>query len=615
MIKDIEKLRSKVSREYSQGLRYVQTERYRKRNIDKDILKDVPEWFIRSNLAYKHMQLEEATFLTDDLDIRLVSDKGILEDSITKMGEKVAKYLYRKLNIKQIKRDIINGNNYYGLYATFIDKFDEKTNRPVLKGIDPLSLIIDPRNYQDSEMRFIGFEKTVTIDYIKNNKYYDKKARESVVAGISEEQRRTEQATATANKMQYVEDDEMTTIIYFFTTFEGKKYMTIWDKDFVNLLRQEELEALDDEEVANPDKIKYPIRLHRRKPKFKSAFGYALVDEVLPFQDAYDEVVNLELAGVRIEELGSDKIVNQKLGIDINAFNKESAGWVTYEGNFSELGSEPAIVQIPLNQSGWRVGTIKQEIRQDAMDTSGSQAPNFWQSPSGSQTKAEIQILDKNGNKIHRYISSNYQESYQGMWEDIFRSYELNMGEKSTLNIALFDKGLPFSRSLRKREFLSGGNINIYIASAEEVKAENKESFATWVALSGTIMKNMKPWYWLNTWMRQGIEYSGIVDADPFSYIPPSVDEREAMRNLELVNNNEEITDPLPNQDLETLRAIYSQALDTPAKQSIIKRLDDLIISSISQAPTEMWQSDAGSTAQAMNSVIQQQNNNPQLWA
>lgn len=614
---DIEKLRAKVSREYLQGLQYVQTERDRKRNIDKDILKDVPEWFIRSNLAYKHMQLEESTFLTDDLDIRLVSDKGILEDYITKMGEKVAKYLYRKLNIKQLKRDIINGNNYYGLYATFIDKFDDKTNRPVLKGIDPLSLIIDPRNYQDSEMRFIGFEKTVTIDYIKKNKYYNKTARDNVVAGISEEQRRTEQATATANKMQYVEDDEMTTIVYFFTCFEGKKYMTIWDKDFVNLLRQEELEALDDEEVANPDKIKYPIRLYRRKPKFKSAFWYALVDEILPFQDAYDEVVNLELAGVRIEELGSDKIVNQKLGIDINAFNKESAGWVTYEGNFSELGNEPAIVQIPLNQSGWRVWTIKQEIRQDAMDTSGSQAPNFWQSPSGSQTKAEIQILDKNWNKIHRYISSNYQESYQGMWEDIFRSYELNMSEKSTLNIALFDKWLQFSRSLKKREFLSGGNINIYVVSAEEVKAENKESFATWVALSGTIMPNMKPWYWLNSWMRQGIEYSGIVDADPFQFIPPSVDEREAMNNLTLINNPNfkwDITDPLPSQDLETLRAIYSQALDTPTKHKIIKRIDDLILASISQTPVEMWQANAGSTAQAMNSVIQKANNNPQIW-
>ena len=91
--------------------------------------------------------------------------------------------------------------------------------------------------------------------------------------------------------------------------------------------------------------------------------------------------------------------------------------------------------------------------------------------------------------------------------------------------------------------------------------------------------------------MRQGIEYSGIVDADPFSYIPPSVDEREAMRNLGMINdprNKDDISDPLPNQDLETLRAIYSQALDTPAKQSIIKRLDDLIIASISQAPMEM---------------------------
>jgi len=49
------------------------------------------------------------------------------------MAEKVAKFDYRKMGVKQIKRDIINGNNYYGIYATFIDKFDEKTNRPVLK--------------------------------------------------------------------------------------------------------------------------------------------------------------------------------------------------------------------------------------------------------------------------------------------------------------------------------------------------------------------------------------------------------------------------------------------------------------------------------------------------
>ena len=87
--------------------------------------------------------------------------------------------------------------------------------------------------------------------------------------------------------------------------------------------------------------------------------------------------------------------------------------------------------------------------------------------------------------------------------------------------------------------------------------------------------------------MRQGIEYSGIVDADPFTFIPPTVDEREAMNNLQLLNKNEKLADPLPNQDLETLRSIYSQALDTPAKFAIIKRLDELIIATISQAPIE----------------------------
>lgn len=226
-------------------------------------------------------------------------------------------------------------------------------------------------------MRFIGFEKTVTLDYIKKNKYFDSKSRNAVIAGISEEQRKTEQATATANNVQWQEDDEMTTLVYFFTCYEGKKYMTIWDHTFAKLLRQEELEALDEDEVANPEKIKYPIQLHRRKPKYKSFFGFALVDEVIDYQNAYDELVNLELLGVRVEELGSDKIVNQKLGIDINAFTKGKAGGITYEGNFSELNGEQPIVEIPLNKSGGRVGAMKQEIRQGAYNVSGSQPTAF----------------------------------------------------------------------------------------------------------------------------------------------------------------------------------------------------------------------------------------------
>jgi hypothetical protein len=69
-------------------------------------------------------------------------------------------------------------------------------------------------------MRFIGFEKQVTLDYIKKNKYFESKARNAVIAGISEEARKTEQATATANNVTWQEDEEMTTLLYFFTCFE-----------------------------------------------------------------------------------------------------------------------------------------------------------------------------------------------------------------------------------------------------------------------------------------------------------------------------------------------------------------------------------------------------------
>jgi hypothetical protein len=62
------------------------------------------------------------------------------------------------------------------------------------------------------------------------------------------------------------------------------------------------------------------------------------------------------------------------------------------------------------------------------------------------------------------------------------------------------------------------------------------------------------------------------------------------MNNLQLLNNNEFLADPLPNQDLETLRSIYSQALDTPAKFAIIKRIDELIIATISQVPIDTAQ-------------------------
>jgi len=116
-----EQLKAKVQNEYTQGLEHVRSERDRKRKADAKILETPPTGFIKSNLLWDNMQFETATFLTDHLDIALVSEKGVLEDEIVKNAEKVSKFLYRKLGIKKIKRQIIDDNNLYGISATFIE--------------------------------------------------------------------------------------------------------------------------------------------------------------------------------------------------------------------------------------------------------------------------------------------------------------------------------------------------------------------------------------------------------------------------------------------------------------------------------------------------------------
>lgn len=173
-------LKAKVQDEYQKGLQHVQTERERKRKADSKILEAPPIGFIKSNLLWDNMQFETATFLTDQLDISLVSEKGVIEDEIVKNAEKVSKFLYRKLGMKKIKRQIIDDNNLYGIGATFIEGFDDEENTPLIGCIDPLSIIPDPKNYADSEMRFIGLEKQVPISYIRGNKNFE--YRDEVIA-------------------------------------------------------------------------------------------------------------------------------------------------------------------------------------------------------------------------------------------------------------------------------------------------------------------------------------------------------------------------------------------------------------------------------------------------
>lgn len=616
MIKNIDALRTKVKNEYEMWLNHVQTIRDSKREADQKVLENPQEGFTKQNLLWKHMQLETATFLTDQLDIVTVSEKGVLEDEITDNRNKVAKHLYRKMWVKKIKRHIIDDNNLYGISATFIEAFDDDEVSPILSRIDPLSIIPDPKNYCDSEMRFIGLEKQMSISYVRDNEKFDKKARDAVVATTSEEWRRTEQGRANAYWLQDLPDDTMTSIKYFFTTFEGYKYLTIWDNTFENLLRQVELAPMTKAEKLNPWKVRFPIQLHRRKPIPNSFFGASLYDEVIQYQKNMSELGNLYNISARRDALGSDYLINYKLGLNAEQLDKTQPWGAYHAAKFDELWWEAPFVELPHNKSS---GAVLEAIKFNdnwAQETSGNRDIAFGSSAPWSQTKAEVQIMEQKASRIHRMIRDNYMDSYEKMWEDIFNAFELYMWEKQTLNVALWDDWKSYSRTLRKREFLSGSQINIYVVSQEEKKAQDEQDYQKLIASTNLILPNVQSDYAKKVLLRTLLEKSGISELDPLEVIPPDVDEWEARSNIELLNANRNISEPLPWQNLLTLRQIYSQALPTPAKRKIIERIDQLIQDTRSfQVQNVGWVQDSASASMAMNSISSQQTSNPLLPA
>lgn len=259
------------------------------------------------------MQLARALFVSDELDIMAVSDEGILAQELTDNANKVLKYDTMQDDFREVKDIIVCDNSLFGISATVIENFDDEDVKSIIDTIDPLSIIPDPKNCRGSKMRFIGLEKQVTVEYIKNNPTFDKTERESVTQWLSEEWKKTEQARNFANRTLDVPDDEITNLVLFFSAWEGNKYMSVWANNYEYCLKVVELEALTKSEKLNPNKIKYPVQLHRKKPMPNSFFGASDADELLPLQKVQSELANYQVIGARKDELGDDYILDSRL--------------------------------------------------------------------------------------------------------------------------------------------------------------------------------------------------------------------------------------------------------------------------------------------------------------
>lgn len=611
-----EELQGKVEKEYSMWFEHIRSEIERKRDVLNKLFDPTLET-IRIPLFKKNLELENALFLTDDINIEFLTNLWALWEEIMKNANLVAKYDDIDMDLYEMREDIVNYNWLYGLAATIIDSWDDEEKQPISDSIHPLNLIIDPKNYKGSKLRFIGVRRRLNLEDVINNPSFDKKQVQELEWTTDSEISETERSQDYANNQRHIEDNEWMVDIYdHFTVHNGKKVLTTWWADRTILLRYVEIEPLTSTELKRPTKVKFPIQLHRRKPRVWSVFWFSIADEVIVYQDNISILTNLQLINARIQALWPDTFIDDRLWLDTTIMSQGKPGWrILPISNQSWMPTQNGIYTHQLPAPSQYTDLLIDKLEQRAEETTSISKQNFGITQQGQQTKAEIQTLQQNANNILAWISNNYLRWQKEYWTAHYRSYALNMW-KGKKCVSMFQKWNAISLDLTREDFIADWKVQVIVVSKNQQTLENDKEFNKLTFISNLYLPNITSEYAKNSLLRLMWDKSNVRDFDSTKYIRESIDEIKAKQSLPLINRNlsiDYIAMPWINSDIDVYIDIYKQAMDTEVKTEIMTQLYQLKEIQWEQLPV-MWQWDESVKNIAMNNINQQQPIWTQPW-
>lgn len=616
LLKLQEELQWKVEREYSDGFEHIRSEIERKRDVlNKLFDPNLPDWQIRIPLFKKNLELENALFLTDDINIEFLTNGWVLWEEVMKNANLVAKYDDVDMDLYEMREDIVNHNWLYWLAATIIDSRDDDEKQPISDTIHPLNLIIDPKNYKGSKLRFIGVRRRMNYDDLVNNPGFDNKQLERCKGTTDAEYSQTERSEDDANNQRYIENSEGLIDIYdHFTVHKGKKVLTTWWADRTILIRYVEIEPLTSAEQLKPTKVKFPIQLHRRKPRPWSVFGFSIADEVINYQDIISQLTNLQIINGRIRELWNDVLVDGNMGIDTTILSQSKPGWrfIPVE-NQSWMPIQNGIYTIPTQPYSQSTDLLIQNLEQRAEETTSISKQNFGITQDWSQTKAEIQTLQQNANNILAWISNNYLRWQKEYRTAHYRCYALNMWRGKKV-ISMFQKWNALSLELTKAEFIADWKVQVVVVSKNQQTLENDKEFNKLTFIANLFLPNITTEYAKNELLRLIWSKSNVRDFDSTKYIRESIEEIKAKASLPLLNRDliQYVAMPWPNDDVDAYIDIYKQAMNTPSKTQVMAQLYQIKeLQGTQNEQAGVWNAQAG--AMAMNNI--NTNANASIWA
>ena len=577
---DQKRLLWQITQEYANSERHTQNWRSKMQNVASQYL--LPEATgqdrIKDRSVLQNLNIRLSVFVADDLQVTNVPMNGQLGKDTAKNCNKVFESNFRTMGMREKYRDVIYDDWLYWVGVMVVDGWNDHSQEPILSYIDARLVYPDPKNWQDSQMRYCGSKLKKNYYELMNDSAYDMNQVNKVKYATDDEQRQVDRADNEVKGFTEVDNWDNLIELYNHTTVFAEKweephlYLASLGADRTEYVRLIKIRPLTDAEKADPSKIDIGVKLFRGKP-LKGSFAWvSLIDDLWQYQDLLTLFTNLQTEQAKEAALWGRKYVPTNLGIDFDDVANWSWAWevVPYTIN-GQLTAQQAIYEEQPRQISPIVGNQVarlEQLKQQADPASTSLAT--WVGTPWSQTKAEIQTLQQNINQVLSYMQSNYMASLVSLWEAIYKSYARNMSPQRRKEIVVVDSGgNPDNYGFKKNEFISQWDVYILVKSKREEEAKNEKQYAQTLSFYDAVRQ------WLGESTQGKVLDRYLMEKsnawlDPTIIISYTADERQAYNDLELLNNNEKVAKPTAWQDHDAFINIFKTGLQTPAREKAI---------------------------------------------
>ncbi len=606
-----------VNREYELSIDTVRQKRevFRQRfKLYNDQNKD-PEK-ISINLVYATIQSILATTYDDEILVQFLWRTTADQDT-AEIWNNLAKFDQDEMWLDKIYHKLQKNRWLTWVWIRVMNSWNEETNTPTTQVIDTLSWIPDPNwSYSAQDFRWHWFEIQRTKNELKNDKMYFNVNK--IWNKVEEERERTKREKKQTAGLIYQDekfswDNTLCNIYNHYTTINWEKYWIALANNRSELVWIHKLEPVLDVEKKDPSKIPFPIVLNYFDPEEWNPYWNSLIDLLEDKQRMQSKFANLMMRKAVREWLGNNILYDKNLIPNRTDLTRPSLWpkliWVDWrKGAISWAMIEMPTASVPASNFN-----LFDFIQQNASLASWLDTRSLWVSVGQNITATEAQQIQANANLRLILLNKVNFWGEKEFWKLWYREYKANFKKEKYIRIKTWLWIKPIS--IKQDKFDTQIDPDIKISSKAEVKTRRKQEWANLMALLPLIEQNPNiPEISKLFYLRNILKYNWVDNELIEIYVPPTVDEKTAYEELNLLNNNELWKPLIPSLDQDHLAyiIIYSQALNTDAKYTAIEARWEAYKASKQQAQQQQQQGRTAVQNMATNQLLSHATQNQQ---